>query len=67
MEGFVDLVVLLFCLRSTKGAKGSETLRFVVVELTSEVTPYSHSAIAVLSAEAHSIEQHGQQDERQEK
>ena len=56
MEGFLDLVVLLFCLRSTKGAKGSETLRFVVVELASEVIPYSHSAIAVLSAEAHSIE-----------
>lgn len=62
---FVDIVALVFCLRSNNGAKESKKLRFVVVELSFDVTPYSHSAIAVASAETHSIEQHDQQREHQ--
>ena len=57
----VEVVALVFCLRSKRGAKESKKLRFfVVVELAFDVTPYSHSAMAVASAETHSIEQHGQ-------
>ncbi len=56
---FVELVALAYCLRSINGAKESKKLRFVVVELSFDVTPYSHSAIAVLSPESHSIEQNG--------
>ena len=55
---FVELVALVYSLRSINGAKESKDLRFVVVELSFDVTPYSHSAIAVLSPESHSIEQH---------
>ena len=61
----VKLGDLLFCLLSNDGAKESETLRFDIAELTFDVTPYSHSATAVLSAEAHSIEHHAQQDDDQ--
>lgn len=61
---FVELVALVFCLRSNNGAKESKGLRFVVVELSFDVTPYSHSTIAVLSPEIHSIEKDGQQSEQ---
>ena len=47
------------------GVKESETPRFAVAELGFEVTPYSHSATAVLSPETHSIEQQDQQQEIQ--
>lgn len=63
---FVEPVALVLCLRSKDGAKGSKKLRFVVVELGSGVTPYSHSATAVASAETHSIQEHCQQSEHQE-
>ena len=61
----MELVALVLCLRSNNGARESKELRFVVVELGSGVTPYSHSAIAVASAEIHSIQRHGQQIEHQ--
>lgn len=54
----VELGCLLFSLLFNEGAKESERLRFDVAEPTFDVTPYSHSATAVLSAEAHSVEQH---------
>ena len=56
---FVELVAFTFCLRSNNGAKELNKSRFVD-ELSFDVTPYSHSAIAVLSADTHSIEQHSQ-------
>ena len=64
--GFISstyLVVLVCWLRSDIGAEESEELRLDAVELSSDVIPYSHSAIAVLSPEIHSIEQHRQRKE----
>ena len=56
----IGLSVLVCWLRSNIGAEESEELRLDAVELSSDVIPYSHSAIAVLSPEIHSIEQHRQ-------
>lgn len=64
---FVELVRLVYSLRSNNGANESKKLRFLVVELSFDVTPYSHSAIAVLSPETHSMKQHGQQSEHQKR
>ena len=59
----IGLVVSVCWLRSDIGAEDSEELRLDAVELSSDVIPYSHSAIAVLSPEIHSVEEHDQRKE----